>query len=208
MPALPDPDLIALCLEGREEAWEALVDRYADLVHGIGRRSGLDEAAAEDLVQDVFVLLWRHLGRLRARERLAGWVAQTARREAWRRRRRGRSRKERDESVGRDALRDEGEAEDPLEAAEQRHLLRRALDTLGERCRALLDALFLRGLESYDDVSAELDMPVGSIGPTRRRCLERMVEALADLGFPVDDVSQTEGAASGEVKATRRSPRR
>ncbi|MGE0192780.1 MAG: RNA polymerase sigma factor [Planctomycetota bacterium] len=208
MPALPDPDLIALCLEGREEAWEALVDRYADLVHGIGRRSGLDGAAAEDLVQDVFVLLWRHLPRLRARERLAGWIAQTARREAWRRRRRGRSRVARDEAVGRDALRDDGETEDPVEAAEQRHLLRRALDTLGERCRALLDALFLRGIERYEDVSAELDMPVGSIGPTRRRCLAQMVDALADLGFPLDDVSAGLGAASGEVKATRRSPRR
>ena len=208
MPALPDPDLIALCLEGRQEAWEALVDRYADLVHGIGRRSGLDDAAAEDLVQDVFVLLWRHLGRLKARERLAGWVAQTARREAWRRRRRGRNRKERDEAVGREALRDEGEADDPVEAAEQRHLLRRALATLGERCRALLDALFLRGLESYDEVSSELDMPVGSIGPTRRRCLERMLDALGELGFPVDGVSTAGGTASDGVKATRRSQRR
>lgn len=200
----PDPELIARCLEGHAEAWEALVERYADLVHGLGRRSGLDATAAEDLVQDVFVLLWTHLPRLRQRERLSGWVAQTARREAWRRRRRDRSRTARDEAVGTQALREAGEAEDPLVAAEQRHLVRRALASLGERCRGLLDALFLREVEGYGRVADELDMPVGSIGPTRKRCLEQLLLALQTLGFPLQDVSGGSAAASDEVKAKRR----
>lgn len=204
----PDPALIARCLEGHAEAWEALVARYADLVFGLGRRSGLDADAAQDLVQDVFVLLWKHLPRLHARERLVGWIAQTARREAWRRRRRGRSRTAREEEVGVDALREAGEAEDPLVAAEHRHLVRRALASLGERCRGLLDALFLRDVEGYERIARELDMPVGSIGPTRKRCLEQLLAALTTLGFPVDDVSGAAPAASDRVKAKRRRPSR
>ena len=90
-------------------------------------------------------------------------------------------------------------------AAEQRHLLGRALASLGGRCRSLLDALFLREVEGYERVVDELDIPVGSIGPTRRRCLDRLLEALRALGFPLDeDVSGKDPAASDEVKAARR----
>ncbi len=200
MNPVADTELIARCLERERSAWQALVDRYSDLVYGIARRSGLDDAQGQDVVQEVFLALLKNLGRLRKHDRLMGWLVKAARRESWRVARRARSARAREEGVSRPD-RDAGAL--PAEAVqleERRHLVRRAMRLIDGRCQRLLDALFLRDVRDYQALSAELAMPVGSIGPTRRRCLDKLAGALDQVGIPMPDVSGGQAAASGGVR--------
>jgi RNA polymerase sigma factor (sigma-70 family) len=184
-----DAALVRRCLAGESAAWEALVDSYADLIYGIARRSGLDDSAAEDVVQEVSLLLVRNLHRLRHRERIAGWIVKTARREAWRAVRRRHAAEARAESASRPEEEIAPLPDEVLAEEERCHLVRRALATLDERCRGLLDALFLRGDREYRELAEELDIPIGSIGPTRKRCLDKLLPALEALGLFPRDVS-------------------
>src|SRR4029078_9902952 len=83
-----DPDLITACLKGEEAAWEALLRRYESLIYAVGTRAGRSRADAEDVFQDVSVLLLNHLENLRDQARLRGWVAPGTKRDAWRRQKR------------------------------------------------------------------------------------------------------------------------
>ncbi len=194
---LSDADLVARCLDRESGAWEALVDRYADLVYGIARRSGLDGGRAEDLVQDVFLTLLKNLRRLRRHDRLMGWIVKAARREAWRARRRDKAARAREEDSSRPESDPAPGPEASVVSDEQRHIVRQAMLALDGRCRHLLDALFLRGEGDYKQIGEELGMPVGSIGPTRKRCLEKLLRALEENGL--GDVSATGPAASRGV---------
>lgn len=168
------------CLRGDESAWSALVERYAGLVHGLARRAGLDPEDAADAAQEVFVIAWRNLGLLDRPGAVGGWLATIARREAWRIKRR-RDRERGDELSAGDAA-EPARVEGEMLAAERRHWLERGIARLGERCGDLLDLLFLRRpAASYEEVSEALGMPIGSIGPTRARCLEKLREVLTDL---------------------------
>lgn len=203
-----DADLLERCRAREQGAWEALVDRYADLVYGIARRSGLDGPAGEDVVQDVFLRLLRALERLRSDEHLMGWLVTTARRASWRAVERQRALRGRD----RDGSRPDRDLEPLPDAAvaeeERRHLVRRALQQLDARCRHLLDALFLRDVVTYKALSAELGVPIGSIGPTRARCCEKLVRVLARLGIHGPDVSGSPPPGSGGAARPRRQPSR
>lgn len=196
MTHLPDADLVRRCLEREAGAWETLVDRYADLVYGIARRSGLDGARSEDLVQDVFLVLLKNLRRLRRHDRLMGWLVKAAKREAWRARRRDKASRAREEDRSRPESDPGPRPEDVLVSEEQRHLVRQAMLSIDARCRRLLDALFLRGEADYRQVGEELGMAVGSIGPTRKRCLEKLLGALEAHGIPPPPVSGVPPAAS------------
>jgi RNA polymerase sigma factor (sigma-70 family) len=186
-----DSDLVRRCLDGEEQAWRVLTERYADLVHAVARRSGLDGDGAADVVQEVFLTLLTSLARLRRRDRLVGWIAQTARRESWRQARRERAAARR----AREAARPEA-APAPLPDAalaelEAQQTVRQAYGALGERCRRLLDLLFVTGTDlAYAEVATRLRVPVGSIGPTRRRCLDALRRELEALGFPLDGVAR------------------
>lgn len=173
--------LVERCRAGDHEAWERLVDRYGRLVHAVALREGLSREDAADVTQDVFIALMEHLDRLRRPERLPWWLMTVARRMAWHRRDRGRTVDavaEVDLVIDLDAgtvvpeRRDGAELPDGwLEAA----WVHEAVATLGHPCRALLELLFLDPVEpSYAQVSRLLDMPVGSIGACRARCLDRL----------------------------------
>lgn len=192
-----DADLVAACRAGEEGAWDAVVERHAPLLWAIARRSGLDPEEAADLVQTVFMIAWRGLDLLERPGALGGWLAAVARREAWRV-----SRRRRAES-GPDAAVEEVAHPGPLPDAEldrleRAALLDRAIERLDDRCRDLLRLLFYREpAPSYAEAAAELGMPIGGIGPTRGRCLEklrRILEALAP------DVSAAASPASDEGK--------
>jgi RNA polymerase sigma factor (sigma-70 family) len=186
-PSPSDPELVQRCLAGDESAWEALVGRYADLVFGIARRQGLRAEACGDTVQDVFLALVRSLPRLRRSDRLLGWIVRTARREAWLKRSRGR-RVARDEAL---AARPEADPAplpaDAISELELRHLVREAYATLGERCRQVLDPLFVQAeTKAYARVARDLGLAVGSLGSMRRRCLRELRRDLVRRGYPVD----------------------
>lgn len=188
MPARPfsradDAALIAACLSGDAAAWDALIARYEGLIYSLLLRMGLGAGDAEDVFQDVCVLLLRHLGELRDTSRLAGWLIATTKREAWRRRRRGASAPASLDEAPEMA----GGGVSPEQAAialEEQRLVREALDRLPERCRRLLTLLYVDDPPAtYAEAAERLGIPLGSVGPTRARCLQRLEKVLRALDF-------------------------
>ncbi len=184
--AVTDTALIDRCRRGDATAWEILVQRYQRLVYSIPRRAGLDNDQAADVFQHVFVVLFEHLNRLENPEKLAAWLATTARRETWRVSRvqltTGTLPHTDDASdTMQDTLVDTALLPDEqLEQLEQQHAIRRAVYTLDDRCRELLTLLFYQvPPPSYTEVATALQMSVGSIGPVRARCLQKLRQILA-----------------------------
>ena len=177
-----DARVVQDCLDGEPGAWEVLVRRYGRLVRAIAARAGLEGDDAADLFQTVFVIVWRNLELLDRPAAVAGWIGTIARREAWRTKRRlGR---DRGEVLAEDSAKGGPDAEAKIDQAQRVFLLARGLDALDERCRRLLDALFWRDPPpSYEELAQEIGVPIGSLGPTRRRCLEKLRSALTALGF-------------------------
>lgn len=189
MTAIPDAELVRRCLDGEESAWAALTARYADLVYGIARRHGLSSDVAGDVVQEVFLGLLTHLKRLRRTDRLLAWLVRASRRESWRQVRRARARRKREETVSRPDGAGTAEPSTDLSDHELRQTVREAYASLGERCRRLLDALFLGPVDTpYTQVAKDLDLAVGSIGSLRKRCLEALKVELERLGLGARDL--------------------
>ncbi|HEX8561098.1 MAG TPA: sigma-70 family RNA polymerase sigma factor [Pyrinomonadaceae bacterium] len=185
-----DEQLLAACRRGDEGAWEALVLRYQRLIYAIPRRAGLDEDAAAEIFQDVFTALLESIEAIEQPSRLQAWLVTTAKRKTWRLI--GRARATRPFAADDDGV--EGEMYDlpdesvlPDEALarlEEQHLIRAALAELGDRCRALLQMLFYAPEPPpYSEIAAALGAPEGSIGPTRARCLKKLLDALKKKGF-------------------------
>lgn len=176
---LGDPALVQSCLAGDERAWEELVDRYGRLVYAIPRRMGLSETDAQDVFQNVFASLLRHLAHLRDQTRLSAWLITTARRESWRIGRAAGRHAELDETMADNAP----AAFDDVVRWEREQSVRQAMRRLDDRCRELLGVLFLEpATPSYEAIAARLGMPVGSIGPTRARCFKKLDAILRELG--------------------------
>lgn len=180
-----DAALVQACRAGDETAWQALVQRYQRFVYDIPRRAGLDEDAAGDVFQEVFVALVRSLDRLEQPERLSAWLVTITKRATWRHVR------------GRIAVRENlAELDETAEQApdsellpdevflrlEEQHAVRTAVSQLDERCKQLLMMLFYTAQPpSYSEVASELGISEGSIGPIRARCLQRVLRQLKRL---------------------------
>jgi RNA polymerase sigma factor (sigma-70 family) len=184
-PVVPDdPTLVQRCRAGDGAAWEALVKRYQRLVYAVARRAGLDEQLAADVFQTVFQRLVQHLPRIAEPAGLQAWVVTTAKREAWLQRQRSHRMVSMTvaEPDGAEAPDDETGAiadsalgpEETVAHWQQLAQVQRGLERLDERCRQLLRALFGSESVGYEDVAERLGMPVGSIGPTRARCLAKL----------------------------------
>lgn len=173
-------ELVSWAAEGDQAAWDALVDRYAGLVWSVARAHRLAHPDVADVVQTTWLRLVENLDRIRQPERVGAWLASTTRHECLRVVRR--STRERPTQFAYDApwtSSTEPSAEaTALERAGSRLILE-ALDELSERCRSLLRMLAATPQPSYADVAGVLDIPVGSIGPTRARCLDRFRRLLA-----------------------------
>lgn len=185
---LPDDELVRRCLEKDREAWEALVTRYGKLVYALAMRSGLSSDDSADVFQMVFVTAYRNLHLLDRPESLPFWLSTIARREAWQV---SRKLSRRVEPRPSDASQPLPEVASPtplpdeeVERVERVGLVHRGLDLLDERCRSLLQLLFFQEPSmSYEEASRTLGLPLGSIGPTRARCLEKLKRSLAKVGF-------------------------
>lgn len=180
--------LLAAAARNDQAAWDVLVTRFTRLLWSIARGFRLDDAAAADAVQTTWLRLVDNLDRITEPERLAGWLGTTMRRECLHILRRAIREVP---STAPDWLDDSPAAARSLDADllddERDAALWRAFGTLDERCRQLLRVLMATPPPPYTDVSAALDLPVGSIGPTRQRCLGKLRRvALADevLGEP------------------------
>ena len=174
---LPDADLVARCANGDEAAWRTLVFRYRRLVYTIPYRMGLDPDDADDVFQIAFTRLAERIRTMKKPERVRAWLVTTARRVSL-------------DVAGRrrdpepDALKDLADpAGLPLEEVmrlEEEQLVKAAVDALGGRCRDLLTKLYYPDpgtgqSTSYEAVAATMGIPVGSVGPTRIRCLKRLL---------------------------------
>lgn len=177
---LTDWELIIACRDGRGDAWEQLVLRYERLIYSIALSYGLSREDAADTAQTAFTALFRGLGQLREDTRLSAWLATVAHRQARRTLRRGRYEVPDTLDILDDvasAIRPDGSA--PLERWELVEWIEHGLGALGERCRHLLLALYFDPAEpSYAEVAAALNMPLGSVGPSRARCLAQLRAAL------------------------------
>jgi RNA polymerase sigma factor (sigma-70 family) len=191
-PAMPVPlsraatlsSLVARAERGDKAAWDELVDRFTGLLWSVSRSFRLADDEATDVVQTTWLRLVENLSRIDDPERLAGWLATTARHECLRvLRRTGR------EDVGWSdttvpTVLDEAalgridrsgtDLDLRLLTDERDAQLWRCFSRLSERCQRLLRVLTATDPHAYAEVSAALGVPIGSIGPTRMRCLSRL----------------------------------
>jgi RNA polymerase sigma factor (sigma-70 family) len=182
-----DAHIVARCRRGDGSAWQLLVQRYQRLVYAVACRAGLDEHAAADVFQTVFSRLLEALPRISQPDRLRAWIVTTAKRETLLQLRRGKRTVSMTAAAAPDAVDAGGAAVDDiadesplaeqmLDELQQLHLLRLAMERLDTRCHGLLTLLFADESERlpYDQIAIRLDMPAGSIGPTRARCLGKL----------------------------------
>ncbi|NNL65141.1 MAG: sigma-70 family RNA polymerase sigma factor [Myxococcales bacterium] len=164
--------LVARCLEKDEAAWSTLVDRYEGLIYSTALRAGLDEDAAVEVFQQVLVELYRSLAHIRRPNALAKWLMVATRRIACREASRRSVHLEAPlhQLVDPNALPDS-----EVEEMERLVRLRAAMSQLSGKCAQLLELLFFRsGRPGYEDISRRTGLAVGSIGPIRSRCLDRL----------------------------------
>lgn len=171
-------ELVRLARAGDRGAWEALVDRFSGLVWAVARSHRLDEADAADVLQTTWLRLLEHLDGLRDPDAVGGWLVTTARRECLRvLRQQARQVPTQDDRIPQDTV--PGMLDARLLADERDSALWRSFGKLSARCQALLRMLAADPAPSYEDVSLALAIPVGSIGPTRGRCLQSLRRAVA-----------------------------
>ena len=181
-----DKELIAACLEGDAEAWEALIVRYQRLIYSIPLKARLSADDAADVFQSVCLKLYEKLATLREHEKIIAWLITTTTRETWRlaarARREGQSAAPdaEDASEGISQIPAVGPlADEQRQTLQQQQIVREGVSALPERCRELITMLFYQKDElSYSDIAARMKMPVASVGPTRARCLEKLKKLL------------------------------
>ena len=180
-----DRDLILRCRQGSAGAWHQMLNKYERLVYSIPLRYGLSRDDAADVAQITFTILIQSLDNLAEDSRLGPWLVTVARRHTWRllERKRRESASEHLEvaDVAESAVLLGKSDADSIEHWELSQWLETALSKLGDRCRELLLALYFQPeRSSYAEVAADLDMPIGSIGPSRARCLKSLRQALGE----------------------------
>jgi len=186
-----DEGLVMACRRGEANAWSMLVNRYQRLIYAIPRRAGLDEDQAAEVFQRTFAKLFENLERIKQPDRIRAWLVTTARREMLsliHQQRREPAFWDTDDRHGEsryEAMPDDAPLPDEaLERLQEQHVVRTAIESMGEPCCQLLKMLFYRAdLHSYAEVAAALNMPEGSLGPTRARCLQKLRHLLEQADF-------------------------
>jgi RNA polymerase sigma factor (sigma-70 family) len=194
---MPEPlevdELVRAARAGDAAAWDALVDRYLPLVTAVIRRLRLSAADADDVNQTVWLRLVEHLDSLREPKALPGWLATTARNEGLRAiRRQGRDLPV-DPEGGVLERGEQLDLDDAIVKDLRSHALREALLELPENRRELLYLLLADPPLSYDEISARLGIPKGSIGPTRARALEQLRNSRALRRWLTDEPARQGG---------------
>jgi len=181
--AVSDEQLIHRCLDGDQQAWAALIDRYKNLIYSIPIKLGMHQDAG-DIFQAVCVSWLANLSQLRKERALPKWLIQTSYHECLRHQR----------AAGRTVGLDSPEIETPVDAkplaenvvieSEEEQTLRAAVAEMPERCTRLIRMLFFdTPTRPYSEIAQELGLATGSLGFIRGRCLRRLRKYLESKGF-------------------------
>jgi RNA polymerase sigma factor (sigma-70 family) len=180
--------LVASAARGSRDAWNCLVEEFGGMVWAVARAHRLSEADAADVSQATWVRLVEHLDAINEPARVGAWLATTARRECLRVLRVAQHQVLSGEEPV-DLPSADASPEDDLILAERDEVLWHCFARLRTRDQALLRLLVADPRPTYEEISAVLDMPIGSIGPTRERALGRLrkeLEREADLSLMFD----------------------
>jgi RNA polymerase sigma factor (sigma-70 family) len=172
----PTADLVLRARKGDSDAWDALVERFAPLIWSICRRYSLGRADAEDVGQYVWLRLVDQLDAVHDPAALPGWLATTTQRECIRTLRSARTQHASWYEPHFEGIPDEQTmmAEHEVLLAERHAALREAFSRLPPPCQRLITLLLEDPPLPYAEISARLGAPVGSIGPSRGRCVEKL----------------------------------
>lgn len=167
---------------GEPAALDDLVRLLSPMLWQVVRASGLGRATAEDVVQTTWLALVRSGDTITEPRAVSGWLFTSARREAWRVAKQStRQQPVEDETIAR-RLPDEPAPEEQVVLDDDNARLWDSLGKLSERCQKLLRIVAAESRPDYSAIAAHLGMPVGSIGPTRGRCLEKLRHELTQAG--------------------------
>lgn len=176
--------LVTKAGEGEARAWEELVNRFGGMIAATGRRYRLSTSDVAELQQTTWLRLVENLHRIEQPERVGGWLATTARRESLQLlRRASKYHSGADQMLANMADKHLPEPDSRPIAEEREAVVRAAWDRLKPRCQELLSLLVSDDPMGYKDLSQLLQMPVGSIGPTRQRCLQHLRRLVAEEGL-------------------------
>jgi RNA polymerase sigma factor (sigma-70 family) len=164
-------DLVIRARGGERAAWDALVKRFAGLVLWTAQSKGVRPADCDDVAQVTWLKLAQNLDRLETPDAVGGWLHTTCERESLRHLARSARQVPTDDEVF-NRIPDETDVEETVIRSIGDPHLRTAFKKMSERCQLLLRLLLFDA--PYEEISARAGMPVGSIGPTRQRCLEKL----------------------------------
>jgi len=185
-PALTN--LVRRAAEGDSDAWNQLVERFAGMVWAVARSYRLNASDAADVSQTTWLRLVQHLDRIEQPERVGAWLAITARHEALRVARQASRQLPIGDHIIIDLVAEDGVSnDDALLANERARELWALVMRLPARCQLILRLLTADPPLSYRDLGEALDMPIGSIGPTRARCLEHLRKIASSAGISVEE---------------------
>jgi RNA polymerase sigma factor (sigma-70 family) len=177
-------ELMRHAAEGDREAWEHLIDQYSRLIWSITVDFKLRESDAADVVQTTWLRLLEHIDRIEHPDRVGSWLAATARNACLRSLAAQKRVVLGDEDADLDdAMTHEAEIDEHLLASERARTVQDALSRLPMRWQRLLELLMADPPTSYIEISDQLGLPIGSIGPTRRRCLARLRVLLTNVNL-------------------------
>lgn len=172
-------ELLTLAAAGEKSAWDTLVDRFGQMVWSVARGFRLDEATTKDVSQTVWLRLIENVDSINDPERLPGWLATTCRREAMR------VSRMHDRDIPTEFEYDVEDSSPSLDEIlvddEERRFVVQAFKTLDEVCQQLLRLMIIEPALSYEEMSEATGRPIGSLGPTRARCLDKLRSAISGI---------------------------
>ena len=178
-----DDKLVRACRLGDESAWEALILRYRRLIYSVPVTYKIAAPDADEIFQRVAVKLFENLAKLRDAGALPAWLVVTTRRECQAFLRKGRNWDSIEDETGPELSEDAPEIVESIHRVECEHTLALAFARLDEVCARLLHALYREEpTPPYQEISQRLDRPIGSLGPTRSRCLRKLNRLYLGLG--------------------------
>jgi RNA polymerase sigma factor (sigma-70 family) len=177
---------VRACLDGDEQAWSALIDKYKHLIYSIPIKYGASPEDAADIFQSVCLEVFSQLSHLRKPAAFRGWLETIAAHQAFHWKRRHRKQSDREQATGEEEEfgADSSVSSDAIDEAEREQMLRDATRSLSPRCQEMIRMLFYTDPPlAYREVAARLGIATGSIGFIRGRCLQRLQKYLESSGF-------------------------